>query len=333
MDLTQINFASATKYPLMDFEKAKLEFLEFTQAIHDDEDRNQFYEWMRDVVLPEFWQTPRIGHHPEEGDKMLEIIAGDIRSQMPQEAILKSETIVYPTVGEDASLNPSNSVHVDAFLYDEDGEEALVQEGLLCRNYCGDCGSRNIEEINIITHSCSKARLRNIFNMLPSLVGKTLIDIGSRIGAVLWGAYCYSHAAKIVGVEINADLCSLQRAVVEKFRLADRITVMEGDMCGLAETIKTGDVVILNNVFDWFMAPDLQVKMWQFLRATLSPGALLVTIPSLETSLEVLDTGIDLNTWVRPFPTANGGQVTSNDDMDFDEVETSEVSLYQILET
>ena len=63
-----------------------------------------------------------------------------IRSQIPLEAILKSETIVYPTVGEDASLKPSNTVHVDAFLYDEDGEEALVQEGLLCRNYCGDCG-------------------------------------------------------------------------------------------------------------------------------------------------------------------------------------------------
>ena len=35
--------------------------------------------------------------------------------------------------GEDSTLNSVNSVHLDAFLYDEDGEEALVQEGLLAR--------------------------------------------------------------------------------------------------------------------------------------------------------------------------------------------------------
>lgn len=316
---------------MVDFESAKTQLLELSQAFQSESDRTQFFEWLRDTAMPEFMQTSKLGHNPEEGDEMLNRIAGDIRSQMPMEAVLKSESIVFPTVGEDASLNSSNTVHVDAFLYDEDDEEALVQEGLLSRNYCADCGSRNIEDITFITHSCSKARLRHIFSMLPSLAGKTLIDIGSRIGAVLWGAYCYSAASKIVGVEINADLCSLQRAVVEKYRLADKISIVEGDMCGLAETIKTGDVVVLNNVFDWFMAPDVQVQMWKFLRATLSPGALIVTIPSLETSLEPLDTGIDLNTWVRPFPSANGNHVTSNDDMESDHVETSEVCLYQIL--
>lgn len=319
-------------HPLMDFENAKSQFLEFSQAFQSDDDRNQFFEWMRDTAIPEFMLTRSSGHNPEEGEEMLNRIAGDIRSQMPLEAVLKSESIVYPTVGEDANLNSSNCAHVDAFLYDEDGEEALVQEGLLSRSYCADCGSRNIEDLTFTTHSCSKARLRHIFSMLPSLAGKTLVDIGSRIGAVLWGAYCYSQAAKIVGVEINSDLCSLQRAVVEKYRLADRISVVEGDMCGLAETIKAGDVVVLNNVFDWFMAPDVQVQMWRFLRATLSPGALIVTIPSLETSLEPLDTGIDLNTWVRPFPSANGSHVTSSNGMESDDqVETSEVCLYQIL--
>ena len=35
--------------------------------------------------------------------------------------------------GEDSTLNAANSVHLDAFLYDADGEEGLVQEGLLSR--------------------------------------------------------------------------------------------------------------------------------------------------------------------------------------------------------
>jgi len=318
------------KFPSMDFDAAKSQFLEFAQAIQTEGDRHQFFEWMRDFVIPEFARNPT-GHVLEEGDQMLNQIAGDIRAQMPLEAVLQSESIVYPTVGEDASLNPGNSVHVDAFLYDEDEEEALVQEGHLSRNHCGDCGSRNIEDTTFITHSCSKERLKHIFTkVLPPLAGKTVVDIGSRIGAVLWGAYYYSQAARVVGIEINGDLCSLQRAVVEKYRLGDRVTVVEGDMCRLGETIKTGDVVILNNVFDWFMAPEVQVQMWKFLRNNISPGSLLVTIPSLETSLEHLNTGIDLSTWVRTFPSTTC-HVTTNDDMDSDQVETSEVCLYQIL--
>ena len=37
------------------------------------------------------------------------------------------------SAGDDSTLTAVNSVHLDAFLYDEDGEEALVQEGLLSR--------------------------------------------------------------------------------------------------------------------------------------------------------------------------------------------------------
>ena len=117
--------------------------------------------------------------------------------------------------------------------------------------------------------------------MLPSLQGKTIIDIGSRIGAVLYGAYYYSAASRIVGVEINSDLCRIEQGIVEKYKLGDRVSVVEGDMCTLGDLIRTGDVVVLNNVFDWFMATEVQVTMWTFLRATLAPGSLLVIIPSL----------------------------------------------------
>ena len=80
----------------------------------------------------------------------------------------------------------------------------------------------------------------------------------------------------------------------------------------------------------------LQVQLWQFLRATLSPGSLLVTIPSLETSLEHLDTGIDLDTWVTQLSGnfgagAGGGDDSDDDDMDVEECEESEMCLYQIL--
>ena len=49
------------------------------------------------------------------------------------------------------------------------------------------------------------------------------------------------------------------------------------------------DVVILNNVWEWFVpTAEGRVTMWQFVRQHLKPGALLVTVPDLETSLRKL---------------------------------------------
>lgn len=153
-----------------------------------------------------------------------------------------------------------------------------------------------------------------------------MIDIGSRIGAVLYGAYYFSKASKIIGVEMNTELCRLQEGIVEMYKLGDRVQIVEDDMCNLGELIRTGDVIILNNVFDWFMLPELQVKMWQFLRTTLATGCLVVSIPSLEASLGPLNTGIDLATWVRPVD-----MFDKSVQMD-GQVETTEVCLYQVIQ-
>ena len=56
------------------------------------------------------------------------------------------------------------------------------------RSFCRDCGSRKIDEIEFVTHSCSREQLEFIFrSLLPSLRGKTVLDVGSRFGAVLYG--------------------------------------------------------------------------------------------------------------------------------------------------
>jgi hypothetical protein len=328
-------------YKRMDFETAKSQFMNFSQTIASDADRFHFFQWLGKEVLPEFeHQTVARGSPSKDRIRrnsegvlpatvMLDKIAGDIRARVPLEAVMPTETIVHPTLGEDSTLTSVNSVHLDAFLYDEEGEEALVQEGLLSRSYCQDCGSRNIEDLTFITHSCSKERLEYIFcGVLPPLDGKTVIDIGSRIGAVLYGAYFYSRAAKIIGVEMNTELCKVQGEMVQMHKLEDRVQVVEGDMCNLGGLIRSGDVIILNNVFDWFMLPQLQVKMWQFLRTTLATGCLIVSIPSLEASLGPLNTGIDLSTWVRAMDMFDKSIQWDKGDS---QVETTEVCLYQVI--
>lgn len=327
----------------MDFEAAKTQFADLSQTIATDNDRFQFFNWLSSTVIPEvqnqtagLFQNSNMGgtanriRRNSEGvlpaTVKLEMIAEDIRSRVPVEAVMPTENIIHPTIGEDSNLNPVNSVHLDAFLYDEEAEEGLISEGLLSRAFCRDCGSRRTEELTFVTHSCSKERLEYIFcGLLPSLEGKTLIDIGSRIGAVLYGAYYYSKAAKIVGIEMNKELCKLQNEIIGLHKLEDRVSIVESDMCEVGGLLRTGDVVILNNVFDWFMPPHVQVQMWQFLRSTLSKGSLLVTIPSLESSLSHLNTGIELNNWVIPL------NMFDPSFMEGSQVETSEVCLYQII--
>lgn len=41
-------------------------------------------------------------------------------------------------------MTKDNTVHVDNFLYDGATVDELCDEGKIARNYCGDCGSKNI---------------------------------------------------------------------------------------------------------------------------------------------------------------------------------------------
>ncbi|QQP35621.1 Uncharacterized protein FKW44_023896, partial [Caligus rogercresseyi] len=170
-----------------------------------------------------------------------------------------------------------------------------------------------------ITHSCSKDLLEYIFTgLLPqSLAGKTVLDVGSRLGAVLYGAYYFSNAQKIIGLEMNPDLCLLQETIIGKYGLGDRITVVQGELTTLPQVFDSADVIVLNNVFDWFMSPELQVKMWLFLRSVIKPGAIMVTLPSLKESLQKLPLNPAL-----PMPYG----------MDDVEDEEAKVRMYQVIQ-
>ena len=71
-----------------------------------------------------------------------------------------------------------------------------------------------------ISHSASRENLAHIFkNLLPNLTGKHLLDVGSRFGAVMFGAFAYSQASRITGVEINSDLAALSLSMVQKYNM------------------------------------------------------------------------------------------------------------------
>nr|CAD7568784.1 unnamed protein product [Timema californicum] len=228
---------------------------------------------------------------------------------VPLEAILPSEHIREPF--EDSSYDMQHCIHVDSFLYDDDDFDDMCSDGKVPRFFCKDCDSRNTEPLEVISHSLSRTRLKYIFQaMLPPLDYLTLLDVGSRLGAVLYGAFLYTNAAKIIGVEINSDFCQLQTKTIRKHSMQDRVQVMNSDIVCQPELVSSADVVVLNNVFQFFLELDKQADMWRFLRSTVKPGAILVTIPALHQVLVLDQAGIDLSQWVEEIPLHNVHAVT-----------------------
>lgn len=111
-------------------------------------------------------------------------IAEDLRNCLPLETMLSSERLALQKIQQ----RPEPTVHVDAFLYDEDFIDSLCEEGKMSRNYCMVCGSHQTAPLGFISHSFSLMELKFIYHhVLPDLSGKLLVDVGSRLGTVLYG--------------------------------------------------------------------------------------------------------------------------------------------------
>ncbi|KDR10605.1 uncharacterized protein LOC110837842 [Zootermopsis nevadensis] len=276
-------------------------FLNIVRKLNDSDNFKQLLNWIQ-------WNWLNDGKLKESdtSEEILDSIAADLRSSLPLEAVLPSEIIRAPTFGKNSDCEQQHTVHVDAFLYDDEMVDVLCDEGKIPRSCCLQCGSLNTRPLTFISHSLSRERLLFIFkSMLPPLDGKVVLDVGSRLGAALYGACVYSKASKIVGVEINADFCNIQKKIIEKYNFQDRIEIIEANIAHRPDIILAVDVVIMNNVFEFFVEPEQQISIWKFLRQTTKSGTLLVTVPPLEETFSYLQTGIVLSEWVQELPLYN----------------------------
>ncbi|XP_040332860.1 uncharacterized protein LOC121031648 isoform X4 [Herpailurus yagouaroundi] len=236
---------------------------------------------MRDAIQRDFDEFTQ-----DNNDIMLKNIAEDLRNCLPLETMLSSEHLALQKIQQ----QPEPTVHVDAFLYDEDFIDSLCEEGKMSRNYCMVCGSHQTAPLGFISHSFSLMELKFIYHhVLPDLSGKVLVDVGSRLGAVLYGGYLYSSALQLYGVELNGDFCQLQEMVIKKYQFTDRIKVLHADICTQGSLLQNADVIIMNNVFEYFLDEAEQARAWEYISHNVrKQGSLLVTVPSLEDSLSSL---------------------------------------------
>lgn len=255
---------------------------------------------------------------------ILQSIAEDLRVRLPIDAMLPSETAAQQKM----QLRERPTVHVDSFLYSEEQVDSLCEQGVLSRNYCLSCGSFKTAPLDFISHSFSVSELQFLFqNVLPDLSGRTVVDVGSRLGVVLYGGYVYSSASRLIGLELSEDFVRLQNDIILKYRFADRVQVLHANVCTQEILLRNTDVLIMNNVFEYFMEPSEQIGAWKFImQAFRKQGALLVTVPSLQESLDPLQVSLQPG-WVEELPVDYNVYLGR----DADPEELRQIHLYRVI--
>ncbi|XP_076406763.1 uncharacterized protein LOC102926838 isoform X1 [Peromyscus maniculatus bairdii] len=258
-------------------------------------------------------------------DAVLKNVADDLRCRLPPEAVLGSEQRALQKIRQ----QPEPTVHVDAFLYDEDVIDSLCEEGKMSRNFCTVCGSHRTAPLGFISHSFSLMELKFIYlHVLPDLSGKLLVDIGSRLGTVLYGGYLYSSAAQLCGVELNGEFCQLQEMIIKKYQFGDRIKVLHADICTQGPLLQSADVIVMNNVFEYFLTEAEQARAWNYIIQNVrKQGSLLVTVPSLQDSLVGLEINVQLSSWVEEIPL----DLDVYPERDIDREALEQIHLYKVL--
>uniref|UniRef100_T1JFA0 Methyltransferase type 11 domain-containing protein n=1 Tax=Strigamia maritima TaxID=126957 RepID=T1JFA0_STRMM len=278
----------------MDFPAAQTTFRQLLLQI-DPSVRNSFLTWISSSF------PPPDDDALETATEQLKQISIDVRSMVATSGILPSEAILPPP-----TLDIRHTVQIDSFLYDDEILDEYFEAGKMAKYYCTNCEARTIRPLNILSHSMSIDRLSFIFtSLLPRLDGKTVIDVGSRFGSVLFGAYVYSNAASIIGIEINTDLCRIQQSVIDKRGMNGRIRILQGDVMWHPAVMQSGHVVFLHNVFEFFLPKNEEIRCWQFLKENIRrAGTMIVAVPDIRDCLVKLkvDPDLFLGGWVVKVP-------------------------------
>lgn len=123
---------------------------------------------------------------------------------------------------------------------------------------------------------------------------------------------------------MNEDLCKLQNDIIKKYEMQDRTEVLCKKIEDSKDIVKSADVILINNAFEFYVSDEKQIEIWQFLRHNIKSKSILVTRPHLETTFKNLNTAIDLQSWVKPYR-LNDEEIDPSDAEEFCEIEFYEI--------
>jgi hypothetical protein len=306
--------------PNSNIKKAKKDFGKIISSLNDEE-LHEFIHYIKEAVeqqekidchceedLQDEYEREQEEDRIAEANEQLNKIVLDLRKKLPLNAEAPDETITIPKNSKEfEGYTKDNTVNVDSFLYDEKALDELEENENFSFNYCADCLSRNVKPLNFISHSASIVKLNYLFNIALKDEIKNihnLVDVGSRLGAVLYTAYYYTPIEKIIGVELNPTFSRLTKNVIEDYNMNDeRILVYCDNILNRATELQNADIVVLNNVFQFFIKKKAaQRNLWKFLHDNITKkGAIIITMPSLEEQLAEVNSPIKVDQWLDSF--------------------------------
>ncbi|XP_011557087.3 uncharacterized protein LOC105387971 [Plutella xylostella] len=278
------------------FQSVKTRILKIFQDL-DEGELSEIKDWICNQSYQKDLENMR---KLNETDNKLVKIGKAIKKIVPLSAELPDENIAPPTAGDQSDCTVANTCHVDGFLYDDDETEQLVKKGLLKRYYCLDCHSRNIKDLIFISHSMSRITMQYTFKVLlpRDLDEKQILDVGSRFGNILYGAYYLTNASHIIGVEINQKFCDIQKQIMSKFSIdSNRVKMINSDIMECQDIISNSDIIILN-ALDFFVDTEQHRQIWKFCKKSFKKGSYLVTTRCVTELLESLNICEELSDWL-----------------------------------
>lgn len=107
----------------------------------------------------------------------------------------------------------------------------------------------------------------------------------------------------------------------------DRISILHKKIEEVPEIIKQSDVIVINNSFEFYLSRDVQIDIWTFLKATIKPGTLLITRPSIEATFKTLSIG-SIEKWLKPLKKPHSNKFSFLPDY---EDKFAEILYYEVL--
>uniref|UniRef100_A0A7E4VS33 DOT1 domain-containing protein n=1 Tax=Panagrellus redivivus TaxID=6233 RepID=A0A7E4VS33_PANRE len=200
-------------------------------------------------------------------------------------------------------------IEVDDFLYDDFEVDKLIADEQIPKYYCGSCGSRDVQSVVFVSHSTNMTQLRYIFTYLLPKLGlrlddKVFVDIGSRLGGVIYAASLYCpNIGDAIGIEPNGKLCDVQTKIVDDHKLWDKVNIVHDKFQNQKKVLAKANFVFMNDVFRTLVTPEEKAAGWHKLRALLKPQTVLIHIPSLRKVTKNVDLGFEIEEWLEQLDT------------------------------
>ena len=109
--------------------------------------------------------------------------------------------------------------------------------------------------------------------------------------------------------------------------MTDRVEVLHKRIEEAEDVVKSADIIIINNAFEFYVSEEEQITIWQFLKSHIKSKTIMVLRPHLETTLLNINTGIVQEEWVKPYEPKEDVDGM----LDAEEAAHCDISFYEVL--